>query len=80
MNDHLAGLVDNQVLNGGGLAFLEGPTLAAQSDEAVAAAVLRGTGTWTAYFSLNGTPWLSAGWTVVTSKPVILASAAVSAC
>ena len=44
-----------------------------------AAAVLRGTGTWTAYFSLNGTPWLSAGWTVVTSKPVILASAAVSA-
>jgi arabinofuranan 3-O-arabinosyltransferase len=44
-----------------------------------AAAVLRGTGTWTAYFNLGGTPWLSAGWAMVTSPAAILASAAVSA-
>ncbi len=44
-----------------------------------AAAVLRGTGTWTAYFNLGGTPWLSAGWAMVTSPAAILASAVVSA-
>ena len=39
-----------------------------------AAAFLRGTGNWTAYLNL-GTPWLSAGWSVVTSPAAILASA-----
>jgi arabinofuranan 3-O-arabinosyltransferase len=40
-----------------------------------AAAFLRGTGNWTAYLNL-GTPWLSAGWSVVTTPAAILASAA----
>jgi len=40
-----------------------------------AAASLRGTGNWTAYLDLDGVPWLSAGWTTVTSWAVILASA-----
>jgi arabinofuranan 3-O-arabinosyltransferase len=40
-----------------------------------AAAFLRGGGNWTAYLNL-GTPWLSAGWSVVTSPAAILASAA----
>jgi arabinofuranan 3-O-arabinosyltransferase len=44
-----------------------------------AAAVLRGTGTWTAYFNLTGTPWLAAGWAMVTAPAAILASAVVSA-
>lgn len=44
-----------------------------------AAAVLRGTGTWTAYLNLGGTPWLSAGWTIVTSPLAILGSAAAAA-
>jgi arabinofuranan 3-O-arabinosyltransferase len=44
-----------------------------------AAAVLRGTGTWTAYFNLGGTPWLQAGWAMVSSAPAILASTLVSA-
>lgn len=44
-----------------------------------AAAVLRGTGTWTAYFNLDGTPWLAAGWAMVSSPAAILASAAASA-
>ncbi len=44
-----------------------------------AAAVLRGAGTWTAYFNLGGTPWLSAGWAMVTSPIAILASATVAA-
>jgi arabinofuranan 3-O-arabinosyltransferase len=44
-----------------------------------AAAVLRGTGTWTAYLNLGGTPWLSAGWTIVTSPAAILGSAAAAA-
>jgi arabinofuranan 3-O-arabinosyltransferase len=44
-----------------------------------AAAVLRGAGTWTAYFNLGGTPWLSAGWATVTSPAAILGSATVSA-
>jgi arabinofuranan 3-O-arabinosyltransferase len=40
-----------------------------------AAAFLRGTGNWTAYLNL-GTPWLSAGWSEITSAAAILASAA----
>jgi arabinofuranan 3-O-arabinosyltransferase len=44
-----------------------------------AATVLRGTGTWTAYFSLGGSPWLAAGWAMVTSPAGILGSAVVSA-
>jgi arabinofuranan 3-O-arabinosyltransferase len=44
-----------------------------------AAAVLRGTSTWTAYFNLGGTPWLQAGWAMISSAPAILASAVVSA-
>jgi arabinofuranan 3-O-arabinosyltransferase len=40
-----------------------------------ATAFLRGTGNWAAYLNL-GTPWLSAGWSVVTSPAAILASAA----
>ena len=43
-----------------------------------AAAFLRGSGNWTAYFNL-GTPWLSAGWAVGTSPVAILASAAAAA-
>jgi arabinofuranan 3-O-arabinosyltransferase len=39
-----------------------------------AAAFLRGTSTWTAYVNL-GTPWLSAGWSEVTSPAAIMASA-----
>jgi arabinofuranan 3-O-arabinosyltransferase len=44
-----------------------------------AAAVLRGMGTWTAYFNLGSTPWLAAGWAMVSSPTAILASAAASA-
>ena len=40
-----------------------------------AAAFLRGAGFWTAYVNF-GTPWLSAGWSVVTTPLTILASAA----
>jgi arabinofuranan 3-O-arabinosyltransferase len=40
-----------------------------------AAAFLRGAGTWTAYVNF-GTPWLSAGWSEVTSPAAIMASAA----
>ena len=40
-----------------------------------AAAFLRGTGNWTAYLNL-GTPWLSAGWSEITSPAAIVASAA----
>jgi arabinofuranan 3-O-arabinosyltransferase len=43
-----------------------------------AAAFLRGSGNWTAYFNL-GTPWLSAGWAMVTSPVAILASATAAA-
>ena len=43
-----------------------------------ATAFLRGAGNWTAYFNL-GTPWLSAGWTMVTSRGAILAAAAAAA-
>jgi arabinofuranan 3-O-arabinosyltransferase len=44
-----------------------------------AAAVLRGTGTWTAYFDLGGTAWNSAGWALVSSAGAILATAVASA-
>jgi len=43
-----------------------------------AAAVLRGSGNWTAYFNL-GQPWLSAGWQLVTTPTAILASGAAAA-
>jgi arabinofuranan 3-O-arabinosyltransferase len=42
-----------------------------------AATVLRGTGNWTAYFNL-GTPWLPAGWVMV-STPIAIIAAAVAA-
>jgi arabinofuranan 3-O-arabinosyltransferase len=45
---------------------------------ASATAVLRGSGNWTAYFNL-GQPWLSAGWQLVTTPAVILASSAAAA-
>jgi arabinofuranan 3-O-arabinosyltransferase len=44
-----------------------------------AAAVLRGTGTWTAYLNLDGGPWLPAGWAMVTSPVAIIAAAAAAA-
>jgi arabinofuranan 3-O-arabinosyltransferase len=43
-----------------------------------AAAFLRGAGNWTAYFNL-GTPWLSAGWAVITTPVAVLASAIAAA-
>jgi arabinofuranan 3-O-arabinosyltransferase len=43
-----------------------------------AAAFLRGAGNWTAYFNL-GTPWLSAGWAMITTPAAVLASAVVAA-
>jgi arabinofuranan 3-O-arabinosyltransferase len=43
-----------------------------------AAAFLRGSGFWTAYLNF-GTPWLSAGWSVVTAPLAILASATAAA-
>jgi arabinofuranan 3-O-arabinosyltransferase len=46
---------------------------------ASAAAVLRGAGNWTAYFNL-GTPWLPAGWALVTTPFAIAAAAAAAAC
>lgn len=39
-----------------------------------AAAFLRGTGNWTAYFNL-GSPWLSAGWAMVATPVAVLATA-----
>jgi arabinofuranan 3-O-arabinosyltransferase len=45
---------------------------------ASAAAFLRGSSNWTAYFNL-GTPWLAAGWAMVTAPLAILASAAAAA-
>jgi arabinofuranan 3-O-arabinosyltransferase len=44
-----------------------------------AAAVLRGTGTWTAYFNLGGAPWNTAGWAIVSSPGAIMATAGASA-
>src|ERR1700677_67022 len=43
-----------------------------------ATAVLRGTGTWTAYLDLGGV-WLRSGWAMVTSRAAILASTAAAA-
>ncbi|MCW2935705.1 MAG: hypothetical protein JWM19_6667 [Actinomycetia bacterium] len=43
-----------------------------------AAAFLRGSGFWTAYLNF-GTPWLSAGWSVVTTPLAVLASAIAAA-
>jgi arabinofuranan 3-O-arabinosyltransferase len=43
-----------------------------------AAATLRGAGNWTAYLNL-GTPWLPAGWDLVTTPTAILAAAAAAA-
>lgn len=45
---------------------------------ASAAAFLRGSSNWTAYFNL-GTPWLPAGWAMVASPAAVLASAAAAA-
>jgi arabinofuranan 3-O-arabinosyltransferase len=42
-----------------------------------AAAALRGAGNWVAYFNL-GTPWLPAGWTLVSSPVAIIAGAIVA--
>jgi arabinofuranan 3-O-arabinosyltransferase len=44
-----------------------------------ATAVLRGTGTWTAYFYSGGIPWNTAGWTMVSSSGAIMATAAAAA-
>ena len=44
-----------------------------------AAAVLRGAGNWTAYLNL-GTPWLAAGWAMVSTPMAIIAGAAAAAC
>ena len=43
-----------------------------------ATATLLGTGDWTAYFN-PGTPWVTAGWTMISAPAAILASAAVAA-
>jgi arabinofuranan 3-O-arabinosyltransferase len=42
-------------------------------------AMLRGSGTWTAYLNLAGAPWIRSGWVMVTSAAPVLASAAVAA-
>jgi arabinofuranan 3-O-arabinosyltransferase len=44
-----------------------------------AAAALRGAGNWTAYLNL-GTPWLPAGWALVSTPTAILAGAIAAAC
>jgi arabinofuranan 3-O-arabinosyltransferase len=44
-----------------------------------AAAVLQGTGSWTAYFPPGGSLWIPAGWTLVTAVGCIAASVAVAA-
>ena len=44
-----------------------------------AAATLRGAGNWTAYLNL-GTPWLPAGWAMVSTPMAIIASAIAAAC
>jgi len=43
-----------------------------------ATAALLGTGDWTAYFN-PGTPWVTAGWTMISAPAAILASAAAAA-
>jgi arabinofuranan 3-O-arabinosyltransferase len=44
-----------------------------------AAAVLRGAGNWTAYLNL-GTPWLPAGWALVSTPMAIIAGAIAAGC
>ena len=44
-----------------------------------AAAALRGAGNWTAYLNL-GTPWLPAGWAMVTTPTAIIAAAIAAGC
>ena len=44
-----------------------------------AAATLRGAGNWTAYLSL-GTPWLPAGWAMVSTPMAIIVGAVAAAC
>ena len=44
-----------------------------------AAAALRGGGNWTAYLNL-GTPWLPAGWAMVTTPTAIIAAAIAAGC
>jgi arabinofuranan 3-O-arabinosyltransferase len=44
-----------------------------------AAAALRGAGNWTAYLNL-GTPWLAAGWAMVSAPMAIIAGAIAAAC
>ena len=44
-----------------------------------AAAALRGAGNWTAYVNL-GTPWLAAGWAMVSAPMAIIAGAIAAAC
>ncbi|MBV9207533.1 MAG: DUF3367 domain-containing protein [Actinobacteria bacterium] len=44
-----------------------------------AAATLRGAGNWVAYFNL-GTPWLPAGWAMVSTPMAIIAGAVAAAC
>ncbi|MGH3255969.1 MAG: alpha-(1-_3)-arabinofuranosyltransferase domain-containing protein [Streptosporangiaceae bacterium] len=44
-----------------------------------AAAALRGAGNWTAYLNL-GTPWLAAGWAMVSAPMAIMAGAIAAAC
>jgi arabinofuranan 3-O-arabinosyltransferase len=44
-----------------------------------AATVLRGAGNWTAYLNL-GTPWLAAGWAMVSAPMAIMAGALAAAC
>ena len=44
-----------------------------------AAAALRGAGNWTAYLNL-GTPWLPAGWAMVSTPMAIIAGAVAAAC
>ena len=44
-----------------------------------AAATLRGAGNWTAYLNL-GTPWLPAGWALVSTPMAIIAGAIAAAC
>jgi arabinofuranan 3-O-arabinosyltransferase len=44
-----------------------------------AAATLRGAGNWTAYLNL-GTPWLPAGWAMVSTPMAIIAGAVAAAC
>jgi arabinofuranan 3-O-arabinosyltransferase len=58
------------------LPYIEQSTTTFQSMSADA--FLRGAGNWTAYVNF-GAPWLSAGWSVVSTPAVILASAAAAA-